>query len=137
MTFTDRVTHLTAEGAYHMMARAQVLEAAGRSIIRLEAGQPDVPAPEHVTRAGIHAIEAGYTRYGPPAGLPALREAIAEDAGRRRGIDLKAAQVIIGPGAKPAMFFPTLALVHAGDEVIYPDPGFPTYAAHPSACAAG
>jgi aspartate/methionine/tyrosine aminotransferase len=129
MTFTDRVTHLKAEGAYHMMARAQALQTAGRSIIRLEAGQPDVPAPDHVTRSGIGAIEAGHTRYGPPAGLPALREAIAEDAGRRRGIEVKASQVIIGPGAKPAMFFPTLALVRPGDEVIYPDPGFPTYAA--------
>ena len=86
-------------------------------------------APDHVIQAGIHAIEAGHTRYGPPAGLPALRQAIAGDAGRRRGIDVKAAQVVIGPGAKPAMFFPTLALVRPGDEVIYPDPGFPTYAA--------
>ena len=129
MTFADRVTHLTAEGAYHMMARAQALESAGRSIVHLEAGQPDVAAPAHVTRAGIAAIEAGHTRYGLPAGLPALRRAIAEDAGRRRGIEVKATQVVIGPGAKPAMFFPTLALVQPGDEVIYPDPGFPTYAA--------
>jgi aspartate/methionine/tyrosine aminotransferase len=129
MTFADRVTHLAAEGAYHMMARAQALEAAGRSIIHLEAGQPDVAAPEHVIRAGIAAIEAGHTRYSLPAGLPALRRAVAEDAGRRRGIEVKAAQVVIGPGAKPAMFFPTLALVRPGDEVIYPDPGFPTYAA--------
>lgn len=129
MTFADRVTHLVAEGAYHMLARAQALEAAGRSIIHLEAGQPDVAAPEHVIRAGLGAIEAGHTRYGPPAGLPALRQAIAEDAGRRRGIEVKASQVVIGPGAKPAMFFPTLALVRPGDEVIYPDPGFPTYAA--------
>jgi len=127
--FADRVTHLTAEGAYHMMARAQALQNAGRSIIRLEAGQPDVPAAEHVTRAGIDAINAGHTRYSQPAGLPTLRQAVAEDAGRRRGIDVKAAQVIIGPGAKPALFFSTLALVRPGDEVIYPDPGFPTYAA--------
>ncbi len=129
MTFADRVTHLTAEGAYHMLARAQALEVAGRSIIHLEAGQPDVAAPNHVIQAGIRAIEAGHTRYGLPAGLPALRQVIAEDAGRRRGIEVQAAQVVIGPGAKPAMFFPTLALVRPGDEVIYPDPGFPTYAA--------
>src|SRR5512136_2697576 len=129
MTFTDRVTHLVAEGAYHMLARAQALEAAGRSIIHLEAGQPDVAAPDHVIRAGLGAIEVGHTRYGPPAGLPALRQAIAEDAGRRRGIEVQASQVVIGPGAKPALFFPTLALVRPGDEVIYPDPGFPTYAA--------
>jgi aspartate/methionine/tyrosine aminotransferase len=129
MTFTDRVTQLAAEGAYHMLARAQALEATGRHIIHLEVGQPDVAAPEHVTRAGIDAIKAGHTRYGPPAGLPALRQAIATDAGRRRGIEVKASQVVIGPGAKPALFFPTLALVHPGDEVVYPDPGFPTYAA--------
>ncbi len=72
MTFADRVTDLTAEGAYRMLARAQALEAAGRHIIHLEVGQPDVAAPDHVTRAGIDAIEAGHTRYGPPAGLPAL-----------------------------------------------------------------
>jgi aspartate aminotransferase len=129
MTFADRVTDLAAEGAYRMLAHAQALEATGRHIIHLEVGQPDVAAPDHVTRAGIDAIEAGHTRYGPPAGLPALRQAIATDAGRRRGIEVKASQVIIGPGAKPALFFPTLALVHPGDEVIYPDPGFPTYAA--------
>jgi aspartate aminotransferase len=129
MTFADRVTDLTAEGAYRMLARAQALEAAGRHIIHLEVGQPDVAAPAHVIRAGIDAIEAGHTRYGPPAGLPALRQAIAAAAGQQRGIEVKAAQVIIGPGAKPALFFPTLALVHPGDEVIYPDPGFPTYAA--------
>ena len=129
MTFADRVTDLAAEGAYRMLARAQALEAAGRHIIHLEVGQPYVPAPAHVTRAGIGAIEAGHTRYGPPAGLPALRQAIATAAGQQRGIEVKASQVVIGPGAKPALFFPTLALVHPGDEVIYPDPGFPTYAA--------
>src|SRR5512136_277416 len=129
MTFTDRVTHLVAEGAYHMLARAQALEAAGRSIIHLEAGQPDVAAPDHVIRAGIGAIEAGHTRYGPPAGLPALRQAIAADAGRRRGLEVKASHVVVGPGAKTALFFPTMALVRPGDEVIYPDPGFPTYPA--------
>jgi aspartate aminotransferase len=129
MTFADRVTHLAAEGAYHMLARAQALEAAGRRIIHLEVGQPDMAAPDHVTRAGIGAIEAGHTRYGPPAGLPALRQAIATAAGRQRGIEVKTSQVVVGPGAKPALFFPTLALVRPGDEVIYPDPGFPTYAA--------
>ena len=129
MTFADRVTVLTAEGAFRMLARAQALEAAGRHIIHLEVGQPDVAAPDHVTRAGLGAIEAGHTRYGPPAGLPALRQAIATAAGRQRGIEVKASQVVIGPGAKPALFFPTLALVRPGDEVIYPDPGFPTYAA--------
>jgi aspartate/methionine/tyrosine aminotransferase len=77
----------------------------------------------------MDAIAEGYTRYTPSAGIPALRKAIAEDAGRRRGISIDPEQVVIGPGAKPALFFPTLALVRPGDEVIYPDPGFPTYAA--------
>ena len=129
MSFAERVTHLAAEGAYHMLARAQALEAQGRKIIHLEVGQPDVPAAEHVTRSGIRAIEAGHTRYSQPAGIPALRQALAEDAGQRRGLNFKASQVVIGPGAKPALFFPTLALIRPGDEVIYPDPGFPTYAA--------
>lgn len=129
MPFADRVNHLMAEGAYAMLARAQALEAQGRHIIHLEVGQPDVPPPPHVTRAGIGAIEAGHTRYTQPAGVPALRQIIAEDAGRRRGLNFTPSQVIVGPGAKPALFFPTLALIRPGDEVIYPDPGFPTYEA--------
>ncbi len=129
MPFADRVAHLAPEGAYHMLARAQALEAAGRRIIHLEVGQPDAPTFENVSRAGIKAIEEGFTRYTVPAGIPALRRAIAEDAGRRRGIEFRPSQVVVGPGAKPALFFPTLALVRPGDEVIYPNPGFPTYAA--------
>jgi aspartate/methionine/tyrosine aminotransferase len=112
-----------------MLARAQALEAAGRSIIHLEIGQPDIPTFEHIARAGAAAIAAGDTRYTPSAGTAALRAAIAEDAGRRRGLTFRPSQVVVGPGAKPALFFPTLALVRPGDEVIYPDPGFPTYPA--------
>lgn len=129
MVFAERVTHLAQEGAYHMLARAQALEAAGRRIIHLEIGQPDAPTFENIREAGIQAIEDGFTRYTPPAGMPALRKAIAEDAGRRRGMEFNPSQVVVSPGAKPALFFPTLALVRPGDEVIYPDPGFPTYAA--------
>ncbi len=127
--FANRVSHLEAEGAYAVLAHAQALEAQGRKILHLEIGQPDFPTPANVSQAGIQAIENGQTRYNPPAGLPRLREVIAEEAGRRRGLDLKPASVVIGPGAKPGLFFPTLALVESGDEVIYPDPGFPTYAA--------
>jgi aspartate aminotransferase len=129
MEFADRVKTLAPEGAYFMLAKAQALEAAGRQIIHLEIGQPDVPTFENIAGAGVDAIEEGYTRYTASAGMPDLRKAIAQDAGQRRGVHFKANQVVVGPGAKPALFFPTLALVRPGDEVIYPDPGFPTYAA--------
>lgn len=129
MDFAERVVKLAPEGAYYMLGRAQALEAAGRRIIHLEIGQPDAPTFQNIAQAGMDAIAEGYTRYTPSAGIPALRKAIAEDAGRRRGISIDPEQVVIGPGAKPALFFPTLALVRPGDEVIYPDPGFPTYAA--------
>ena len=129
MDFAERVEKLTPEGAYFMLAKAQALEAAGRNIIHLEIGQPDEPTFENIAEAGIRAIREGFTRYTPSAGIKALREAIAEDAGRQRGIRISQAQVVVGPGAKPALFFPTLALVRPGDEVIYPDPGFPTYEA--------
>ncbi len=129
MNFADRVVKLAPEGAYHMLGRAQALEAAGRQIIHLEIGQPDVPTFENISKAGIQAIQQGHTRYTPSAGILALRQAIAEDASKRIGIRFNAKQVVVGPGAKPALFFPTLALVRPGDEVIYPDPGFPTYAA--------
>jgi aspartate aminotransferase len=127
--FTDRVTSLQAEGAYAVLARAQALEAQGRRIVHLEIGQPDFPTPEHVSAAGIQAIVDGRTKYTPPAGLPKFRELIARHAGRQRGLDLKPESVVVGSGSKPGLFFPTLALVSPGDEVLYPDPGFPTYEA--------
>ncbi len=129
MDFAERVLGLAPEGAYFMLAKAQALESAGRKIIHLEIGQPDAPTFPHVAAAGIQAIEQGQTRYTAAAGMPALRQALAEEAGRRRGVTFQPDQVVIGPGAKPALFFPTLALVRPGDEVLYPDPGFPTYAA--------
>ncbi len=129
MKFADRVSTLAPEGAYFMLERAQALEAQGREIIHLEIGQPDFPTFKNITLAGIKAIQDGYTRYTSPSGIVELRQAIAADAGDRRGISIDPAQVVVGPGAKPALFFPTLALVRPGDEVIYPDPGFPTYKA--------
>ena len=129
MDFAGRVAHLEAEGAYAVLARAQALEAHGRRIIHLEIGQPDFPTFEPISQAGQQAIQQGYTRYTPPAGLPDLRRAIAAEAGQRRGVPITPEQVVVGPGAKPGLFFPLLALVNSGDEVIYPDPGFPSYAA--------
>ncbi|MCX6072102.1 MAG: pyridoxal phosphate-dependent aminotransferase, partial [Chloroflexi bacterium] len=129
MAFSERVRHLKAEGAYRVLGRAQELEADGRDIIHLEIGEPDFPTPAHIRRAGIQAITDGRTRYNPPRGIGELRESIAQDAGRRRGVAISPSQVVISPGAKPNLFFPTLALVEPGDEVLYPDPGFPTYEA--------
>ena len=128
-TYARRTNHLKPEGAYQVLARAQDLEAKGLDIIHLEIGQPDFETFPNVSQAGIRAISEGYTRYNPPAGITELRQAIAKDAGRRRGMEILPEQVVVSPGAKPNLFFPTLALVEPGDEVIYPNPGFPTYEA--------
>jgi aspartate aminotransferase len=129
MTYARRTAHLKPEGAYQVLARAQDLEAEGLDIIHLEIGQPDFETFPNVSQAGIRAISEGRTRYNPPAGIAELRQAIAKDAGRRRGMEILPEQVVVSPGAKPNLFFPTLALVEPGDEVIYPNPGFPTYEA--------
>jgi len=135
--FTDRVTPLKPEGAYAVLARANALEAQGRKIIHFEIGQPDFPTPANVSEVGMDAIHTGKTRYNPPAGLPDLRKTIARHMSERLDLDpstgsgqrIGPERVVVGPGAKPGLFFPTLALVSPGDEVIYPDPGFPTYEA--------
>jgi aspartate/methionine/tyrosine aminotransferase len=129
MPYAERIAHLRAEGAYAVLARAQILEAQGREIIHLEIGQPDFETYAHVALAGIRAIATGKTRYNPPAGIPELRRAIAEDAGQRRGVAFAPEQVIVAPGTKPLIFLPMMALLEPGDEVIYPDPGFPSYEA--------
>jgi aspartate/methionine/tyrosine aminotransferase len=128
-SFSSRISELEPEGAYTVLAQAQELEKQGRKILHLEIGQPDHPTPNFISQAGMQAIQDGYTRYNPTAGLSKLRELLAESAGLQRGIQISPARVMIGPGAKPGLFFSTLALIEAGDEVIYPDPGFPTYAA--------
>lgn len=127
--FADRVGHLMEEGAYAVLAQAQALEAQGRDVIHLEIGQPDFQTFSNVSMAGVRAIANGQTRYNLPAGVPALRAVIARDAGERRGITVEPEQVVIGPGAKPLLYFPVMALVEPGDEVIYPNPGFPSYSA--------
>ncbi len=127
--YTTRTEHLRPEGAYEVLGRAQSLEAQGRKIIHLEIGQPDFDTFENISETGRRAIAEGQTRYTPPAGIPALREAIAEAAGRQRGVRFQPEQVVVAPGTKPNLFYSTLALVGPGDEVLYPDPGFPTYKA--------
>ena len=129
MSFAQRVCHLREEGAYVVLSKAQQLERQGRSIIHLEIGQPDFETFPNVAAAGIRAIEKGKTRYTLPAGLLELRQTVAEYVASSRGIAVEPEEVIIAPGSKPLLFFPTLALVGPGDEVLYPNPGFPTYEA--------
>ncbi len=123
----DRMQVLGTETAFEVLARAKALEAAGRSIVHLEIGEPDFDTPEHIKEAAIRALRDGFTHYTPAAGITEAREAIAAHVGRSRAIPVTAEHVVITPGAKPIMFFVMLALVNPGDEVIYPDPGFPIY----------
>jgi aspartate/methionine/tyrosine aminotransferase len=129
MRYASRISNLNPEGAYQVLARAQSLEASGRQIIHLEIGQPDFETFDNIKLAGIKAIHDGLTRYTPPIGMKTLREVIALDAGHRRGLTIHPDQVVVSPGAKPNLFFPCMALIEPGDEVIYPNPGFPTYEA--------
>ena len=129
MSYAQRIATLKPEGAYQVLAKASELESEGRKILHFEIGQPDFETFPHISAAGINAINRGMTRYTPPAGMPSLRKVIAQDAGRRRGVTITPDQVVVSPGAKPNLFFPTLALIEPGDEVLYPNPGFPTYEA--------
>ena len=127
LRLAERMGRLGTEGAFEVLVRARELEAQGRDVIHLEIGEPDFPTADHIVEAAVRALREGWTHYGPPAGLPQLREAVAEDAARRRGIAIDPAEVVITPGAKPIMFFTLLALVEGEDEVLYPNPGFPIY----------
>jgi aspartate/methionine/tyrosine aminotransferase len=118
---------LGTETAFEMLARATALEAAGRRIIHLEIGAPDFPTPPHIVEAGAKALRDGYTTYCPAPGLPVLREACAEHLSRHRGLPIDPVRVLIAPGAKPFLFFGVLATCNPGDEVVYPNPGFPIY----------
>jgi len=122
-----RLDSIGTETAFEVAARARALEADGRGVIHLEIGEPDFDTPEHVREAAKRALDAGWTHYAPFLGVPELREAIAADASARKGFDVGAERVIVTPGAKPIMYFAIIALVDEGDEVIYPDPGFPIY----------
>ncbi|HEX4166027.1 MAG TPA: pyridoxal phosphate-dependent aminotransferase [Bryobacteraceae bacterium] len=127
MRIAERISRLAVESAFDVMAKARTLEAAGRHIIHLEIGEPDFNTPEPVIRAAKQALDEGWTHYGPPQGLPSLREAVAAYVSRTRRIPVDPQNVCVVPGAKPMLFFPMLALLEPGDEVLYPDPGFPMY----------
>jgi aspartate/methionine/tyrosine aminotransferase len=121
------MSRLGTETAFEVLVRARALEKQGRNIIHLEIGEPDMDTPSNVVEAGVHALRNGYTHYGPAAGLPELREALAEDVSASRGIQVAPEEIVVVPGGKPIIFFTMLALVEEGDEVIYPNPGFPIY----------
>ena len=127
MNFADRLSLLGTETAFEVLVKARALEAQGRDVVHLEIGEPDFDTPWHIIQAGQEALDEGYTHYGPSAGLPELREAIAQDVGGLRGISVNPDQVVVTPGGKPIMFFTILALAQEGGEVIYPNPGFPIY----------
>ena len=127
MKLAGRMKRILVESAFDVLVRARALEAQGRSVIHLEIGEPDFPTPAHIVEAGKRALDEGWTHYGPTAGLPELREAIASHVARTRGIDVGPQHVAVVPGGKPIIFFPMLALLEPGDEVIYPNPGFPIY----------
>jgi aspartate/methionine/tyrosine aminotransferase len=127
MKLAERIARLEIESAFDVLVKARALEAAGRSVVHLEIGEPDFPTPPHIVEAAKLALDQGWTRYGPTQGLPELREAIAASVSRSRGISVAARHVCVTPGAKPILFFSMLALLEPGDEVVYPDPGFPIY----------
>lgn len=122
-----RMARLGTETAFEVLVRARALEAKGKDIIHLEIGEPDFNTPRNVVDAGIEALNQGFTHYGPSAGLPVLRETIAEEVSKTRGVKVTPEQVVVVPGGKPIIFFSILALADEGDEVIYPNPGFPIY----------
>src|SRR5918992_2263547 len=127
MRLADRMLDIGTETAFEAAARARALEAEGRDIIHLEIGEPDFDTPANIREAAKRALDDGWTHYGPATGMPMLREAIAADSTARRGVPVDPEQVVVTPGAKPIMYFTLLALAQPGDEVIYPDPGFPIY----------
>jgi aspartate aminotransferase len=127
MNVAERMSRLGTESAFEVLAKARALERQGKEIIHLEIGEPDFDTPAHIREAAKRALDGGATHYGPAAGLPELREAIAKDVGATRQIPVEPDEIVVTPGAKPIMYFVITALVNPGDEVIYPNPGFPIY----------
>ncbi len=122
-----RMSRLGTETAFEVLNKARALERQGRSIIHLEIGEPDFDTPANIVDAAVNALRTGWTHYGPSAGLPELRQTIAGYVSRTRGVAVSPDEVVVVPGGKPIIFFSILALIDEGDEVIYPDPGFPIY----------
>src|SRR3954451_621190 len=120
----NRMARVGTENAFEVLVRARALEAKGRDIVHLEIGEPDFDTPPNVVDAGAEARRGGWTHYTPSGGLPQLREAVAEYISRTRGVPVRPEETVIVPGGKPMIFFPFMALVEEGDEVIYPSPGF-------------
>lgn len=127
MKLAERMSRLGTETAFEVLAKAKSLEAQGKEVIHLEIGEPDFDTPRNIIDAAVKALNEGKTHYGPAAGVPELREVLAEDMGKRRNIKIHPNHVVVTPGAKPIMFFSILALIDEGDEVMYPNPGFPIY----------
>lgn len=121
------MSRLGTETAFEVLVKARALEAQGKDIVHLEIGEPDFDTPQNIIDSAKAALDSGFTHYGPSAGLPQAREAIAEYVARTRGIECSPDEVVITPGAKPIMFYAMMATVDEGDEVIYPNPGFPIY----------
>jgi len=127
LRLASRMSRLGTETAFEVLNRARQLEKQGKEIIHLEIGEPDFDTPANVIEAGVDALHNGWTHYGPPAGLPDLRQTIADYVSRTRDVPVSSEEVVVVPGGKPIIFFTILALIDAGDEVIYPNPGFPIY----------
>ena len=127
MQLAERMNRILIETAFEVLVKARALEAQGRSVVHLEIGEPDFATPSHIVEAAKQALDSGWTHYGPTQGYPDFREVVAKYVSRTRGIDVGPERVSIVPGGKPIIFFPMLALLEPGDEVIYPNPGFPIY----------
>jgi len=123
----ERMKRLGTETAFEVLARAKGMEAEGKDVVHLEIGEPDFDTPSNIIDAAVKALKSGYTHYGPSAGLPEARKVFAEFITKDRGLEVAPENIVITPGAKPILFFSILALVDEGDEVIYPNPGFPIY----------
>lgn len=125
--FAERMSLLGTETAFEVLSKAKKLEAQGKDVVHLEIGEPDFDTPKNIIDAACLALNSGYTHYTPAPGIPEVRETIAEYIRSHKNVDASADDVVIVPGGKPIMFFSIMATVNPGDEVIYPNPGFPIY----------